>query len=149
MKSKIEYRLQNLMWRDKNDKVTGEINTVDFIIQMARIMDFIPNGLVRINFFDPEYNNSKTGKKGSKNDTLMVIQRFKNDDWAVYVFVRQKDKGIPVGIMFNTDTEFTITRGYTNSPYLKIITGPEWREIITEAVVTEQFNIPLASQQNN
>lgn len=152
----IDYKLQNIMLRDAAGDITGPKVAVDFIQQMAKMMQFNVNGVARLSFHGGDsYMHQIVRGKGNKQakhsayDTYLVQQLFKDDSWAVYMMIHEGVTGIPAGMMFSTDYEPTFSAAYEKQGYFMILKKEQFKDIVLEAVKKEIFRVPLPASQNN
>lgn len=125
---KLTYTIYGLLYKD-NDKIGGAMSPVCFANEMAKGLEFKYNRLGRVTFNDEEVHNIyERGEGLTGYDTLIIATVHKNDI-EVRLFVDMGCNGLPIAMMFKTDTEPTITPIYQKREFARKLTDDEIKEL--------------------
>jgi hypothetical protein len=131
------FRLQNLLHKNKDGKITGAIAPVAAARDFAFQMQITCSGLFRVWFDDEMVHNVYEGKGNKERtgyDTLIIVSQYPNVV-QLAMFIDGGSSGTPVGIWFSNDNEpVTLTPAYENKKYHKKPSDEELEEIFQECV---------------
>lgn len=149
----MNYRIQNLLHRDKDGAIRGAMSPVLFIDEMAKQIGFIPHGICRVWFEDENIHNKIESSYSVRNgvqvqqesvtgfDTLIVCQHHNEQQQEVMMFVDEGVNGCPVAMSFTDEEEVTITPIYEKRTYIKKLTQQEIKAIFTDAIANNYFQL--------
>lgn len=141
----LKFRLQGLLYKGKDGKITGAMSPVLFIKEMEQQAGFNANGLVRVWFDDNEYNNWYEGGDKEKYltgcDTVIALQKYRDGETLLMMFVDNGTSGTPVAMKFSKDNDIVITEIYGKKHYERKLTTEQVREIFKTALEGNYFDI--------